>query len=102
GGGCGMKDVAYFLGSCLHEDECEQRETQLLGIYFDFLQQAVTALGPDVNFSALKNEWHELYHMAWVDFHRFIKGWTVENWHRDDYSERLKREVLLKLAQGTQ
>ena len=22
GGGCGMKDVAYFLGSCLTEEEC--------------------------------------------------------------------------------
>ncbi|MDH3982074.1 MAG: ecdysteroid 22-kinase family protein, partial [Kiritimatiellaceae bacterium] len=26
GGGCGMKDVAYFLGSCLAETECERQE----------------------------------------------------------------------------
>ena len=22
GGGCGIKDVAYFIGSCLHEEDC--------------------------------------------------------------------------------
>lgn len=100
GGGCGMKDVAYFLGSCLHEDECERLEEQLLTTYFSFLHEAVGALSVDVNFGALKTEWRELYHIAWVDFHRFIKGWTHENWHRNDYSERLKRDVLSKIEKG--
>jgi aminoglycoside phosphotransferase (APT) family kinase protein len=26
GGGCGMKDVIYFISSCLNEHECERRE----------------------------------------------------------------------------
>ena len=30
GGGCGMKDVAYFLGSCLSSSECENYEKELL------------------------------------------------------------------------
>ena len=34
GGGCGMKDVAYFIGSCLNEDECEEHEEELLGVLF--------------------------------------------------------------------
>ena len=100
GGGCGMKDVAYFLGSCLPEIECERQEAQLLDTYFGFLHSAVDALSRDVNFSALEREWRDLYHVAWVDFHRFIKGWTVENWHQDDYSERVKRDVLAKIEKG--
>ncbi|MEM1123996.1 MAG: phosphotransferase, partial [Bacteroidota bacterium] len=34
GGGCGMKDVAYFIGSCLHEADCERLEHQILDTYF--------------------------------------------------------------------
>ena len=26
GGGCGMKDVAYFIDSCLYDEECEALE----------------------------------------------------------------------------
>jgi len=37
GRGCGMKDVAYFIGSCLNEDECESMESQLLDYYFSVL-----------------------------------------------------------------
>ena len=98
GGGCGMKDVAYFLGSCLHEDECERRESQLLDWYFSCLKHAVTVYGKTVAFSRLESEWRELYHLAWVDFYRFIRGWTVENRASDDYSERLTRKVLDTLS----
>ena len=38
GGGCGMKDVAYFIGSCLNESECERLEAEILDTYFEFLQ----------------------------------------------------------------
>ena len=38
GGGCGMKDVAYFIGSCLNESECERLEAQILDTYFEYLQ----------------------------------------------------------------
>jgi len=30
GGGCGIKDVAYFLGSCMSGEECELYEEELL------------------------------------------------------------------------
>mgnify|MGYP000093138504 CR=1 FL=1 len=45
GGGCGMKDVAYFIGSCLDESECERREASLLDAYFSALKEAL-ALQP--------------------------------------------------------
>jgi len=28
GGGCGMKDLAYFLGSCLNEADCKKHESE--------------------------------------------------------------------------
>lgn len=34
GGGCGMKDVAYFIGSCLDEEQCARQEEALLEFYF--------------------------------------------------------------------
>ena len=41
GRGCGMKDVAYFIGSCLYEDDCEAMESQLLDYYFSVLVERV-------------------------------------------------------------
>ena len=30
GGGCGMKDIAYFVDSCLNEQDCERYESKIL------------------------------------------------------------------------
>lgn len=94
GGGCGMKDVAYFLGSCLYEDECEKQESELLKIYFGFLQEAVNVQHPQIDFNALEEEWRGLYYYAWTDFHRFIKGWSADCWGANDYSERLAKQII--------
>lgn len=96
GGGCGMKDVAYFLGSCLNEDECERRENKLLAFYFQALERA---LGWNkASFQALENEWRELYPVAWTDFFRFLQGWNPGHWKINSYSQRLARQVLKELA----
>ena len=42
GAGCGMKDVAYFIGSCLSDGECEKLEAALLNHYFQELKTAVS------------------------------------------------------------
>jgi len=41
GRGCGMKDVAYFIGSCLNEEDCQQQSTNLLDCYFAALRAAL-------------------------------------------------------------
>lgn len=92
GGGCGMKDVAYFIGSCLDERECGRLESKILDTYFDYLQQAL----PSRNME-LETEWRSLYHVAWADFHRFIKGWSPGHWKINSYSERVTREVINNL-----
>ena len=97
GGGCGMKDVAYFIGSCLYEEDCEVYETELLDYYFKELSKALARHQPNINAEAMVQEWRELYHYAWADFHRFLKGWSPDHWKITSYSERISREVIEKL-----
>lgn len=97
GGGCGMKDVAYFIGSCLYEDDCEKYEAELLDFYFQYLSEAVSQKKKDVDVAMLEADWRSLYPVAWTDFHRFIKGWSPGHWKINSYSERLSREVLKAL-----
>lgn len=89
GGGCGMKDIAYFIGSCLNEQECERLEAQILDCYFGYLQAEL----PRPN-KALEAEWRTLYRVAWADFHRFLKGWSPDHWKINSYSERVTAEVI--------
>ena len=97
GRGCGMKDVAYFIGSCLNEDECEAMESQLLDYYFSALIERVIQKQGSVNTAELENEWRALYPVAWADFHRFIKGWSPGHWKINSYSERLTNDVIKNL-----
>nr|WP_269523792.1 phosphotransferase [Coraliomargarita parva] len=97
GGGCGMKDVAYFIGSCLSEDECADAEEALLDFYFVKLREALAISGKCVDTDALEADWRALYPVAWTDFHRFLKGWSPGHWKIHSYSERLARSVLTTL-----
>ncbi len=92
GGGCGMKDVAYFIGSCLNERECESLEAQILDTYFKCLQSEMGERN-----EALETEWRSLYRVAWADFHRFLKGWSPGHWKINSYSERVTAEVINNL-----
>ncbi len=92
GGGCGMKDVAYFIGSCLDESECERLESKILDTYFIHLQKTL----PNRN-DNLESEWRSLYRVAWADFHRFLKGWSPGHWKINSYSERVTAEAIKSL-----
>lgn len=92
GGGCGMKDVAYFIGSCLSERDCEYLENQILDTYFDYLQIAMKERNEE-----LEVEWRSMYRLAWADFHRFLKGWNPDHWKINSYSERVTSEVIKRL-----
>ncbi len=97
GGGCGMKDLAYFIGSCLDESACEELESDLLAHYFATLRQSLTQKHPAIDPDEVENEWRALYPIAWTDFHRFLKGWSPGHWKINSYSERLCRQVLASL-----
>ncbi|WOJ94117.1 oxidoreductase family protein [Congregibacter variabilis] len=97
GRGCGMKDVAYFVGSCLREDDCEALEDALLDHYFCTLQEQLAQKKPGFDADDLEAEWRELYDVAWADFHRFLKGWSPGHWKINSYSEKLTRRVIERL-----
>ncbi len=98
GGGCGMKDLAYFLGSCLDEASCEAREEELLDRYFESLSNALDQKQPNINAKEVELEWRKLFPIAWTDFHRFLKGWSPGHWKINSFSERLAKQVVANLT----
>jgi len=98
GGGCGMKDVAYFLGSCLDEEEQELWETDLLDSYFAVLRQALIGRGRGEVCEALESEWRRLFPVAQADFYRFLVGWMPDHWKIHDYSQRVAMQVIAGLT----
>ncbi|MFL0800664.1 MAG: ecdysteroid 22-kinase family protein [Agarilytica sp.] len=98
GGGCGMKDLAYFMGSCLDEFECESQEAWILNDYFYALRLALAELNCTVDVDALEASWRSVFPIAWADFHRFLKGWSPGHWKLNSYSERMCRKALTIIA----
>ncbi len=98
GGGCGMKDVAYFIGSCIYEEECKKYEQPLLAYYFEQLRMAIAKFKIEVDADDLEQEWRDLYPYAWTDFHRFLKGWSPDHWKLNSYSEKMARKVIKELG----
>lgn len=98
GGGCGMKDVAYFIGSCLNEEDCEHYESKLLDVYFAELRKAISKEHAELDADALEQEWRALYYLAWADFHRFLKGWSPGHWKINSYSEKVTRRVIKSIT----
>lgn len=100
GRGCGIKDVVYFLDSCLSEDDCERYETELLELYFSALRSGLDRVsqitGQTMDTAALEAEWRRLYPLAWTDFQRFLLGWMPGQNHLHPYSQKqLKRSLSL-------
>lgn len=90
GGGIGMKDLAYFMGSCLSDEDCDQREDECLAVYFDELKSRID---PPIA-GDLEQEWRELFPWAWADFHRFLCGWCATHPKLTGYSGRMVQRVL--------
>jgi aminoglycoside phosphotransferase (APT) family kinase protein len=97
GGGVGVKDVAYFLSSCLLPRECAAAVPGYVDDYFRELRDAVWANGGGADVAELEREWRALFPLAWVDFYRFLLGWAPGQYDRDPYSEQLTSEVLASL-----
>lgn len=93
GGGCGMKDLAYFIGSCLDEDECSTYEEALLDRYFNTFS---SMLGDNTLGGEIEAEWRKLYPLAWTDFYRFLAGWMPTHKKTHRYT-KLKAEQTFDL-----
>lgn len=98
GGGIGMKDLIYFVGSCMMEEECEKNEEEILDFYFRHLKDALHIYHPNIDINEIEKEWRTLFIYAWTDFHRFLKGWSPGHWKINSYSEKLAQEVIKELS----
>ena len=97
GGGCGMKDVAYFLSSCLDPSDLDAHAESYLSAYFAALRTALSSRLSLEEVDALEAEWRELYTFAWADFYRFLAGWSPQHWKIDQYSLRMTERALAAL-----
>lgn len=97
GGGCGMKDVAYFVGSCLSEEDCEHFEEEILDCYFTELKEALMKYNKPIDFIALEKEWKWLFPIAWTDFTRFLMGWMPTHQKLNGYSKLMMTRALIEL-----
>ena len=98
GVGIGMKDVAYFIGSCLDGRECEQYAESLLDDYFQYLHKAMKQNKCSIDSTSVEAAWRPLFSVAWADFHRFLKGWSTEHWKIHGFSERITQQALQFLS----
>lgn len=96
GGGCGMKDLAYLMGSCLTEEECEIYESQILEYYFKHLKATIAQFHPSINGEEVEAEWRLLYPIAWADFMRFLLGWMPTHQKINGYSLKMVQKALKK------
>ncbi|TWU57789.1 Phosphotransferase enzyme family protein [Rubripirellula reticaptiva] len=97
GGGCGMKDVAYFLGSCQDDSQCERDESLLLDTYFEaFHSRRAKIVGKTDGTIGreLESEWRSMYPVAWADFTRFMLGWCPGHSKLTRYSHDVAARVV--------
>lgn len=97
GAGVGMKDLAYFVSSCLDEEINDHVENEILDTYFLALKTSLVEKGKRIDPYQLEENWRSLYGLAWTDFYRFWKGWAAGSWHKNCYSERISKKVISKI-----
>jgi aminoglycoside phosphotransferase (APT) family kinase protein len=103
GRGVGVKDVAYFLSSCLDELQCQQQADAWLDFYLEALALALQKRegiphAPVVDVDALLREWRKLYPLAWADFLRFLNGWAPAHGKIHGYSLEMARRAIASLG----
>jgi hypothetical protein len=99
GRGCGMKDLAYFMGSCYGEAECAKMEYDVLDVYFKTLKQTLTNRGLTSTALPCEQEWRQLYPLAWADFYRFLEGWCPDHHKINAYGHHKVQQSLEFLSE---
>lgn len=95
GGGVGVQDLGYFLGSCLEDRALATQADGYLDVYFEDLAAALAeSHAGGHKGAAIEEEWRTLWPYAWADFHRFLAGWSPGHWKLSRYSDEMLRSVL--------
>jgi hypothetical protein len=97
GNGVGVKDLAYFLGACLNQDDLFKHEKTVLDEYFLQLKNALLHYQVEVDFTQLQQEWRSLYAFAWADFYRFLLGWSPGHYKINPYMQKQTDLALASL-----
>jgi len=97
GNGVGVKDLAYFLGACLNQDDLFKYEQVILDEYFSQLKNALDHYQVEVDFIHLQQEWRSLYAAAWADFYRFLLGWSPGHYKINPYMQKQTDIALARL-----
>lgn len=94
GGGIGIRDVAYLLGSCMSEQELHIHDRSLLDFYHARLVSALQRYHPQVPADDVADAWVNLFEVAWTDFYRFLAGWMPDHPKSHAYTLGLAEKVL--------
>ncbi len=98
GKGCGMKDLIYLMSSTLSEDHLLKEDKRIVDRYFDLLEQALKEYERnEIDFQSLRKEWQLMYVMAWMDFARFLEGWSPKHPRFNRYVKEVTQTGLLNL-----
>lgn len=97
GKGVGVKDLVYFLGGCLNQDELVKYEQSLVQEYFAVLSKALSHYQIGIDFTGLQQEWRDLYAFAWADFYRFLLGWSPEHYKINAHMQKQTDIALSRL-----
>ncbi|MBY6185541.1 ecdysteroid 22-kinase family protein [Marinobacter hydrocarbonoclasticus] len=92
GGGPGVVDLAYFLGSVFEGPQLATRAQHWLDHYFSELMPKLTLTQSEA--LSLEAEWRRLYPVAVADFARFLDGWAPDHWKVNAYSLEMVERVL--------
>lgn len=95
GFGSGVKDIIYYIGSCLDTAALEKQGDDALTQYLAQLKVALTKThSHSINFDDLEREYRQLYCVAWADFERFLMGWSPSHTKLNHYSAAQTHKAL--------
>lgn len=97
GRGVGIKDVVYFLGSCLSSKALFENAELYYEDYFNYLAVALHGKLSASDIEALIGEWRALIVFAWADFERFLVGWSPGHQKLNEYSHQQTAKALASM-----
>ncbi len=99
GKGVGIKDIAYYLGSCFLDEDLHQYADALLDEYFVHLNSAFKHYQLTIPFKKVEQEWRSLYSFAWADFNRFLSGWSPGHYKMNSYMQS-QTDIALSMLES--
>lgn len=98
GGGCGMRDLAYLLDCVLDASLDDASTKRHLDTYFTAFSGTLAGTPAKAHLAeAVETEWRALFPVAWLDFQRFLQGWSAAYARPSSRLERCIRQELSRL-----